>query len=140
MSLPLDVLADLTLAVDGEDIRIQGDGELVVVDLPTLRAGRRLLQSGPWSGAVRQKRTQQFNTALTTAGITVDVRYQGDTIARVGARARPNAAARLLDLGDVEVRPGAAIRAEARSRPIATFLIVGAQAAAIAFLIARIRK
>jgi len=140
MSLPLEVLADLTLAIDGEDIQIQGDGEVVVVDLPSLRAGQRLLQSGPWSGDVRRLRTEQFNTALRTAGITVEIRCRGETIARLGSRATPNAVARLLDFGEIELHPVKAIRAEARARPLTTLAVVGGTSALIAYLISRLRK
>lgn len=140
MSLPLEVLADLTLAIDGEDIQIRGDGEVVVVDLPTIRAGRRLLQSGPWSGEVRRLRTEQFNTALRTAGITVNVRYKGEVVARLGDQATPNAVARLLDFGAVELHPVKAIQAEARSRPLTTLAVLGGASAVIAYLISKMKK
>jgi len=140
MSLPLEVLADLTLAVDGEDIEIRGDGDLLVVDVPSVRAARRLLSSGPWPQAVRKKRADQFNTALRTAGITIDVRYKNEVVARLGAGAQPNAVSRVLKFSGVEVHPVKAVRAQAKSNPIATLAVLGGTAALIAFLISRFRK
>ncbi|PEN13829.1 hypothetical protein CRI94_07130 [Longibacter salinarum] len=140
MPLPLEVLADLTLAIDGEDIQIQGDGDVVVVDLPSIRAGKRLLQAGPWSGDVRRMRTEQFNQALRTAGVTINVQYKGETIARLGETASPNAVAHLLDFGEVELHPVKALQAEARSRPLATLAVVGGASAVLAYIISRLRK
>ena len=140
MSLPLEVLADLTLAIDGEDVQIRGDGDVLVVDVPSVRAARRLLSSGPWSADVRKKRTDQFNEALRMAGITIDVRYKGEVVARLGSGAQPNAASRLLQLTDIEVHPVKAVRAQAKANPLATLAIIGGTTALIAFLISRFRK
>jgi hypothetical protein len=140
MSLPLEVLADLTLAIDGEDLQIRGDGDVLMVDVPSVRAARRLLSSGPWSAEVRQKRVEQFNEALQVAGITIHVRYKGEVVALLGAQARPNAVARLFRFTGVEVHPVKAIRAQAKANPLATLAIVGGTTALIAFLITRFRK
>jgi hypothetical protein len=137
MALPLEVLADLTLAVDGENIDVRGEGDVVVVDLPNLRAGRRLLNSGPWTAAERQTRSRQFNEALQIAGLTIDVRLHGETVARIGAKARPNAIARFLNLGDVEVRAGETVKAEARRRPLLTLGIITGVVALLAYLFFR---
>lgn len=119
MSLPLEVLADLRLTVDGEDIEIRGTGDRVVVDLPSLRAGRRLLASGPFAGN-RARTTGRVHEALQISGLTAEVRLQGDPIARLGAEARPGAIGRLLSLDGVEVRPTPPVRAALRRRPLIT--------------------
>lgn len=104
---PLDVEADLTLEVDGEPVRIVGSGRSLVVDAPTRRSARRLLQSGPLADD-RAARLADVNGALREAGVGADVRVQGRTVARLGVGARPGTVSRLLRLGDVEVRPTAA--------------------------------
>ena len=140
MSLPLEVLADLTLAIDGEDLQIRGDGDVLVVDVPSVRAARRLMSSGPWSAEVRQKRVDQFNEALRMAGITINVRYKSEVVARLGAEAQPNAGSRLFRFTGVEVHPVKAVRAQARANPLATLAVIGGTTALIAFLISRFRK
>ena len=123
MALPLEVLADLRLAVDGEDIDIRGTGDHVVVDLPSLRAGRRLLASGPFA-TDRARTTGRIHEALDLSGITAEVRLRGDTIARIGARAQPGPLGRLLNLDGVDVRPTRPLRAAARRRPLVTAAVV----------------
>ncbi len=140
MSLPLEVLADLTLAIDGEDLQIRGDGDVLMVDVPSVRAARRLLSSGPWSAEVRQKRAKQFNEVLQMAGITINVRYKGEVVARLGAAARPNAVSRLLRFTGVEVHPVKAVRAQAKANPLATLAVIGGTTALIALIISRFRK
>lgn len=140
MSLPLEVLADLTLAIDGEDLQIRGDGDVLMVDVPSVRAARRLLSSGPWSAEVRRKRADQFNQALQVAGITIGVRYKGEVVAKIGAGAKPNAVSRLLKFSGIEVHPVKAVRAQAKANPLATLAVVGGTTALIAFLISRFRK
>jgi len=123
MALPLEVLADLRLAVDGEDIEIRGTGDRIVVDLPTLRAGRRLLASGPFASD-RARTTGRVHEALELSGITAEIRLQGDPVARIGAGARPGALGRLLQLDGVEVRPTPPLRAALRRRPFVTAAVV----------------
>ena len=137
MALPLEVLADLQLAVDGEEVQIRGDGDRIVVDLPTLRAGRRLMTHGPWATGNRERSLRRINEALTITGITVDVRLDDDILARVGARAQPNAVARLLRLGDVEVRATQPLKAAARRRPLLTAGIVAGLVAFVSWLFFR---
>ncbi len=123
MALPLEVLADLQLAVDGEDIDIRGTGDHIVVDLPSLRAGRRLLSSGPFA-TNRARTTGRVHEVLRISGLTAEVRLQGDPIARLGAGARPGTLGRLLNLDGVEVRPTRPLRAAVRRRPLVTGAVV----------------
>ena len=123
MSLPLKVLADLQLAVDGEDIDIRGTGDRIVIDLPSLRAGRRLLASGPFATDCAQT-TGRVHEALRISGLTAEVRLRGDSIARIGAGARPGSFGRLLNLDGVEVRPTQPVRAALRRRPLVTAAVV----------------
>jgi hypothetical protein len=137
MPLPLEVLADLQIAVDGENVDVQADGDLVVVDLPSLRAGRRILQAYPISRVKRPRATNRAHDALQIAGITVEVRLQGETIARIGEGARPGRLAQLLNLGGIEVRPTSSLRATARQRPVATTFVVGSLVLLVGWLLVR---
>ena len=124
MALPLEVLADLQLAVDGEDIDIRGTGDRIVVDLSSLRAGRRLLASGPFARGQRARTTGRIHEALHIAGLTVEVRLRGDPVARLGADAEPGAVGRFLNLDGIEVRPAKPLRAALRRRPVLTAAVV----------------
>jgi hypothetical protein len=130
MARALSVLADLSLALDGEDVKIQGDGDRIVIDLPSFKAGRALLRAGPFAQQQRQAGLIQANALLQEAGLTVDVRYAGEVIGRIGAEAQPSAVSRLLQVGGVEVRPTRSLRAAVRRRP---GLLLGVLAAAAAF-------
>jgi len=124
MALPLEVLADLQLAVDGEDIDIRGTGDRIVVDLSSLRAGRRLLASGPFASDQRARIAGRIHEALGIAGLTVEVRLRGDPIARLGAEARPGVVGRLLNLDGIELRPTRPLQAALRRRPVLTAAVV----------------
>lgn len=124
MALPLEVLADLQLAVDGDDIDIRGTGDRIVVDLPNLRAGRRLLTSGPFASGQRARTTGRIHEALRISGLTAEVQLRGDPVARLGADARPGGVGRLLNLDGIEVQPTRPLRAALRRRPILTVLVV----------------
>jgi hypothetical protein len=136
MPLPLEVLADLRLAVDGEAIDIRGTGDRLVVDLPSLRAGRRLLSSGPF--AHHQARTAaRVHEALELSGITAEVRLQGACIARIGAAAQPGLLGRLLPVPGVEVTPAPPLRAALRRRPAVTLAVVAALIALLGWWLLR---
>jgi len=139
MALPLEIFADLELAVDGEPIDVQADGRRIVVDLPSLRAGRRLLDAEPLS---RNRRwgTGRVQEMLQVAGLTVDVRLEGDTIAVIGAEATPGGLARTLQLDGVELRPASAFRHAARRRPVVTVLVAGGLALALGWAVARLLR
>ncbi|WP_232797892.1 hypothetical protein [Salinibacter altiplanensis] len=125
MALPLEVLADLQLAVDGEDIDIRGTGDRIVVDLPSLRAGRRLLASGPFASGQRARTTGRVHEALHISGLTVEVRLRGDPVARLGADAQPGAVGRFLNLDGVELQPVRPLRAALRRRPVLAAVVIG---------------
>lgn len=134
MARALHVLADLSLALDDEDIAIRGDGDRIVVDLPSLAAGRKLLQAGPFSPSQRRSGLAKVNTVLRETGLTIEFHYAGEAIARLGTEARPGAIAQALNLGDVEVRPAQSLRAAARRRPALTLGLAAALAALLSFL------
>jgi hypothetical protein len=126
----LHVLADLTLTVEGEQVAIRGEGDRIVIDLPSLQAGRKLAQAGPFSQTQRAEGVARLHEILTSQNLTAEVRLYGDVLARVGAEARPGAISRLLNLGAVEVRPARPVVSAARRRPLVS-LGLGALVAAI---------
>lgn len=138
MPLPLEVLADLQLAVDGEPIDVRATGDRIVVDMPSLRAGRRLLASGPFA-TDRARTTDRLHEALRISGLSAEVRLQGDPVARIGAEAQPGAIGSILGLDGVEVQPTRPLRAAARRRPVVTIAVLVALLTLIAWLILRDR-
>lgn len=125
MALPLEVLADLQLAVDGENIDIQANGDRIVVDLPSLQAVRRLAEAEPIARRLR-KRSDQAQEALDVAGLTLEVRLEGQPIALVGAEAEPSRLGRLLRLDGVELRTTQTVRQVVRQRPFLATMVIGA--------------
>jgi hypothetical protein len=131
----LDVHADLSVSVDGDDFTVRGTGREVTIEVPSLRAGRKLLNT-PLSG---QAQTRRVHEALRQAGVTARVVLNGATIARIGADAQPGAATKLLRLGQAEVRPAAAAAASARQSPW-TWLLALAGTGLLAWLLIRYFK
>jgi len=138
MSLPLEVLADLQIAIDGEDIDVQADGDRIVMDLSSLEAGRRLLAGYPFANLRFGTSASRLQDALQIAGLTVDVQLRGDLIARMGEGARPGRLARALSLEGFELRPAQSARAIVRRRPFVTTLVLGGLFLLIGWLVARL--
>jgi hypothetical protein len=140
MALPLEVFADLELEVDGAPIDISATGDRIVVDLPSLRAGRRLLDAKPLKGAARARAGRRVQDALDLAGLTLEVRLRGDRIAVLGDGAQPGRLGALLGLGEVELRPAASLRGALRRRPVLTALVAGTLALLLGWLLARLLR
>lgn len=121
---PLAVEADLVLTIDGEDVQIDGRDDLVTIDLPSLRAGRTLLHSGPFA-TERVDRFRMVDWLLRDAGLTADVKLRGRQIARLGKAARPGRIARLLRLGQAEVYPGSVVTTSVQSSKGKTLALAG---------------
>lgn len=138
MALPLEVVADLQLAVDGEPISIEANGKRIIVNLASLEAGRRVLKSYPLSGERGLKSTDRLQEALQVGGFTLEVRLQGETVARIGSGARPGRLSRLFNLKDIEVRPTPSLRAVARERPVTTAVVIGGLFVLIGWTLARL--
>jgi hypothetical protein len=95
---PVDVTADLALAVDGEPVRVESYTDLVRVDLPSVRTALRLLRRhGDRAGDVPD--------LLEAAGLTVEVTVDGTTVARAGADADAGPIERRLGHRAVRLRP-----------------------------------
>lgn len=118
---PLDIQADLTLTVDGEPVAIKGEGGHVVVALPSVQAGRALFR---WPGA--RDSVPRLSEMLRDADVTMDVRMRGESVATLGAGAKPRTWNRLLHIGPVNVRPTAAVRAARKQYPLLGAVAIGA--------------
>ncbi len=123
MAQPLEVLADLRLAVEGEEIDIQAEGNRIIVDLPSLQAGRRMLAAEPLARN-RSQATRRVQEALRTSGLSVEVRLEGAPFLRMGKGVRSGRLERLVGLPGVEVEPAPAVRAAVRRRPVLTTVVV----------------
>ena len=138
MALPLEVFADLQLAVDGDPIDVRANGDRIVMDVPTLRAGRRLLAAEPFDEGAHA--TRQVHKAFREAGLTLEVHLDGRPVATVGEGADPGRLSRLLRLDGVEVRPGPTVRQVVRQRPLLAAAVVAGLAGLIGGLIAFWRR
>ncbi|WP_224450072.1 peptide ABC transporter ATP-binding protein [Haloprofundus salilacus] len=109
---PLDVTAELTLTIEDEDIRVVGFGDLVVVDTPSLGGAFALLQG------TKRLPTDQFGADVRAADVTVDVRVDGVSIARLGPGVRPGYLSRKLGVAPARLSlGGAALALLRRTRP-----------------------
>ncbi|KTG10517.1 hypothetical protein AUR64_11570 [Haloprofundus marisrubri] len=98
----MDVTAELTLTVEGEDVRVAGFGELVVVDAPTLSGALALLRG------TKQLPTEQFGENVRAADVTVDIRVDGVSVARLGPGLRPGYLSRALGVAPARLSLGGA--------------------------------
>jgi hypothetical protein len=125
MAQPLEILADLRLAVDGEGIDIRADGDRIVVDLPSLQAGRRLLAAEPLARN-RSRTLQRSHAALEAMGVSAEFQLNGAPFARVGAGTRPGRLGKILGLPGLELEPTRPVRAAVRRRPVlAVTVLIG---------------
>ena len=89
----------------GESARIDAQGDLIVVELPSLRAGASIV--GRWPGGQGRRRAlRRIHEGLTGAGLKLEVKVGSRTIGRLGAGSRPGLASRLLGFDPLEIRFG----------------------------------
>jgi hypothetical protein len=92
---PLDVDADLAVETDDWAGRIEGHGDLIVVDVPSLSAAREIVRTAA-----------SFADQLAGADVTVDLRVRGRSVATYGPAVETGPLARALGLAPARVRPG----------------------------------
>lgn len=137
MALPLQVVADLALSVDGTPFKIEGDGDRLVVRAARLRDLRALRTARP----LRTPRSMsRLAEALTLAGITLEVHVANDCVAQLGAGASPADWVRLLDVGPVDVQPMRVLRSAVRRHPIAAGLGGASVLAGVIVLVRRLLR
>ncbi len=110
----LDIESSLQLEIDGETADIRGEGDTLVIDVPSRHMARSFLSGLPPAGRKR-KTVRQMDDLLQAVGLTIDIRVEGDTVAKAGRRAKPGGLSRLVGL-PVEV-PVSAVVAELKQRP-----------------------
>ena len=86
----LSVEADLTATVDGQEVEIDGYGDRVVVSFPSFRIARRTSEG---------------------AGVDVDVRIRGASVARLGPGVRAGLISRLVGAAPARVSVIGVLRA-----------------------------
>ena len=101
----LEVDADLEVTVDGQALKVRGDGSRLVVDVPDRSTAFRLFQSQrPGRHLVRM-----LTDTLDVFGIDVDVRVGERTVATLGGDADPGpvsrAVGRALGADGLEIAP-----------------------------------
>jgi len=93
----LSVTANLSVSVKNTDIAISSAGDRIRVQVPSVRAGFRLLRS-------EYDRLPALSRVLSEADLTAEIRVGSSVIAVAGTDAAPGRLSRLLSLGMVEIR------------------------------------
>jgi len=111
MPAPLDVFAALSLTTDdGKVISVQGEKNIVAVELPDVWSSYSLIRrfAAPEQRPVMLGNMQQ---GLLMADLTLEFRVSSRRIARLRPQSRPNWLSRLLGLGSLEINPFALLLA-----------------------------
>lgn len=106
---PLDVAADLTVSVDGTEVRVESYTDRITVAAPSLSAALGLLRGlgrslGDGRGGALS-RASTLGRLLVAADLTLSVRVRGSEVARLGADLAG------LRYRDLSVRPGGLLAA-----------------------------
>ncbi len=102
-------------AEDGSLIAVRGERESLLVELPSLGAGRALLRSRP----ARRRRLQLLGAlhgALRTADVSLRITVAERQVASLAPESQPTLLSRLLGLGAVQLRPLSLLRAALTTR------------------------
>ena len=102
----LSVEADLTATVDGQEVEIDGYGDRVVVSFPRFRIARRTRE-----GVETLPIPFDSFEAAADAGVDVDVRIRGASVARLGPGVRAGLISRLVGAAPARVSVIGVIRA-----------------------------
>ncbi len=105
----LSVKADLTATVDGQEVSIDGYGDRVVVSFPTLAAARTA-RDGLTTLEPLSLPFDSFDAAAE-AGVDVDVRVRGASVARLGPGVDPGPLSRLVGAAPARVSLVGVLRA-----------------------------
>jgi hypothetical protein len=102
----LSVEADLTATVDGQDVRVEGYGDRVVISFPTFAAARRARET-------MEALPVPFDSfeAAAEAGVDVDVRVRDASVARLGPGVRAGPLSRLVGAAPARVSVVGILRA-----------------------------
>ena len=100
----LDIVGRLMVEMGDGSARVECLGDSIVVELPSLRAGRSILRQ--WPGGRRLETIRRVHEGLTAAGLTLRVDVGRRTVGLLGLGARSGLSSRLLGLGPLELRLG----------------------------------
>mgnify|MGYP000680410869 CR=1 FL=1 len=94
----LSVEADLTATVDGQEVRVDGYGDRVVLSFPTFAAARRAREA-----LATLPVPFESLDAAAAAGVDVDVRVRGASVARLGPDVRAGLLSKLVGAAPARV-------------------------------------
>jgi hypothetical protein len=89
-----DIDADLTLTFDGTDIPIKGRGDTIVIDLPSVAVGVRLLRQIQQHPEFKQLYAL-YNRSGDIAPVKLDVQIKGNTVATLNPEGKRGLVSRL---------------------------------------------
>lgn len=105
MTLPVDVLGELSLSVEGgEQLLVEGHSDTIAVDLPSLSAGRSLVKHAN-GRSQRQRVIGSLQAGLRHADLTLQVRVAGRPVAHLAPQSKATVLSRLLGLGPMKIKP-----------------------------------
>lgn len=91
-------LGPLALPLSGAGAEVRSEGNRIILNFPTLQAAMVLLQ--PWTDKVKRlELTEHIHQALLAAGLILEVRVKGISMACLGAGAKTGAILQLLGMG-----------------------------------------
>ncbi len=94
MANSMDLTAD---ALAGHGVVVNGDGQRIVLDFPSLQAAFEMLR--PWSGqSKRAEMADRLHEALKAVGLSLEVKIQGRPMAELGSASRGGILLKLLGL------------------------------------------
>jgi hypothetical protein len=104
MVKPLDIYARLIVTTAGHQMNVQADGRLIIIELPSLLAGRELFKL--WrSRHERGKFLDAVRAMMTHRDWQLEFHLNNRMIARLGVGIRPSLSSWLLGLNPLELRP-----------------------------------
>ncbi len=116
MPVPVDVLGELSVtSEDGVELRVEGRGDTISMNLPNLGAGRALARHalGLSEG---QGAMSKLQAGLRRTDLTIQVNVAGRAVAYLSADSEATMLSKLLGLGAMEVKPMALLAAALRPR------------------------
>jgi len=105
----VSITANLSVTVDNINLAISTVGDRIRVQVPSVRAGFRLLRR-------EHERLPALSRTLSEADLTAEIRIGSSVIAVAGTDAAPGTLSQLLSLEPVEIRLGALVPAVLRLR------------------------
>ena len=101
----VDILGELSvLGEDDEPLRIEGRGEVVSLELPSLGVGRSLARRAG-GRSKRQEVISRLQAGLRVADLTLQVHVAGRPVARLTPHSEATLLSRLLGVGAMELKP-----------------------------------